>query len=313
MEWVETTGRTVEEALDAALDELGVNEDEVEYEVLEQPKAGFLGRFGGVEARIRARVRPISREKPGDKRRRRRDESRRSGRSEESRPESERTRRAEGPTAAATTRVAANEGNEDADGDGDAVAETTGQPRPSGNRRRRRRRTGPGRPATVTNAEDGMSESSVPLEDQLAVASEFAEGLVQRFGLTAEVSGRVEGDDDVYVDIAGGDLGVLIGPRGATIDALQELVKTAVQHRTGGLTARMHVDVSGYRASRNDALATFARRVAETARETGRDQVLEPMNSADRKVVHDAVGDIDGVMTTSEGEDPRRRVVIRKA
>ena len=67
MEWVETTGRTVEAALDVALDTLGVDEEEAEFEVLEEPRGGFLGRR---EARIRARVRPISREKPGERRRR---------------------------------------------------------------------------------------------------------------------------------------------------------------------------------------------------------------------------------------------------
>src|SRR6266511_2712872 len=70
MEWVETTGRTVAEALDAALDELGVDEEDVEYQVLDEPRAGLLWRLGGREARVRARVRPISREKPGDRRRR---------------------------------------------------------------------------------------------------------------------------------------------------------------------------------------------------------------------------------------------------
>src|SRR5918994_7628168 len=69
MEWVETTGRTIEEALDAALDELGVDENDVEYEVMSRPRGGLLGRFGG-DARIRARVKPISREKPGEARRR---------------------------------------------------------------------------------------------------------------------------------------------------------------------------------------------------------------------------------------------------
>src|SRR6187200_1154589 len=70
MEWVETTGRTIAEALDAALDELGVDEEDVEYEVLEEPKSGFLGRLGSSEGRIRARVKPISREKPGERQRR---------------------------------------------------------------------------------------------------------------------------------------------------------------------------------------------------------------------------------------------------
>src|SRR6476620_12769507 len=69
MEWVQTTGRTVDEAVDAALDELGVHAEDVEIEVLEEPKAGFLGRFGGSEARVRVRLKPISREKPQDRRR----------------------------------------------------------------------------------------------------------------------------------------------------------------------------------------------------------------------------------------------------
>src|SRR5262245_56951178 len=70
MEWVETTGRTVEEALDVALDELGVDEQDVDYEVLVEPRGGLLGRLGSSEARIRARVKPLSREKPGDRPRR---------------------------------------------------------------------------------------------------------------------------------------------------------------------------------------------------------------------------------------------------
>ncbi len=72
MEWVETTGRTIEAALDAALDELGVDENDVEYEVLQEPKTGLFARFGSAEARVRARVKPISREKPGERQRRNR-------------------------------------------------------------------------------------------------------------------------------------------------------------------------------------------------------------------------------------------------
>ncbi len=71
MEWIEVTGRTVHEAREMALDRLGVVEDELEYEVLVEPRAGLFGRLGHVEARIRARVKPLSREKPADRRRRR--------------------------------------------------------------------------------------------------------------------------------------------------------------------------------------------------------------------------------------------------
>jgi len=156
-----------------------------------------------------------------------------------------------------------------------------------------------------------VSGSEVSLEEQAELAKSFTRGLIERFGLPAEVSSRTEGDDDVMVDVAGQDLGLLIGPRAATVDAIQELVRTAVQRRIGGHGARIHVDVAGYRARRQEALAEFARQAAQRALESGRDQVFEPMSPVDRKIVHDIVNEIEGVATISEGEEPRRRVVIK--
>lgn len=156
-----------------------------------------------------------------------------------------------------------------------------------------------------------MSGTEVSLEEQAEMAESFTRGLIERFGLSATVAARAEGDDDVHVDIQGGDLGLLIGPRAATVDAVQELVRTAVQRRIGGHGARIHVDVAGYRARRQEALAEFARQAAQRALESGRDQVFEPMSPVDRKIVHDIVNEIDGVSTVSEGEEPRRRVVIK--
>ena len=132
MEWVETTGRTIAEALDAALDELGVDEEDVEYEVLEEPKSGFLGRIGSSEGRIRARVKPISREKPGERQRRK-------GRGS-SRPRSDSPRGGNGGGGNGS-------GGNDAGGNGSAAAdrpqrETAGTG--SSNRRRRGGRGGGG-------------------------------------------------------------------------------------------------------------------------------------------------------------------------
>ena len=156
-----------------------------------------------------------------------------------------------------------------------------------------------------------MSGSEVPLEEQVELAETFTRGLIERFGLPATVTARSEGDDDVMVEVTGEDLGLLIGPRAATLDAIQELVRTAVQRRIGGHGARIHVDAASYRARRQEALAEFARQAAQRALESGRDQVFEPMSPVDRKVVHDTVNEIEGVATISEGEEPRRRVVIR--
>ncbi|MEX2254299.1 MAG: R3H domain-containing nucleic acid-binding protein [Acidimicrobiia bacterium] len=156
-----------------------------------------------------------------------------------------------------------------------------------------------------------MSVDSVSVEEQAAAAADFTNGLVDAFGVDAEVSTRREDEDVVIVDIEGSDLGLLVGPKGATLQAIEELVRTVVQRRTEGHGARIHVDVGGYRAKRRAALERFVLDLAERVRESGEDRALEPMSASDRKVVHDAVGTVDGVTTTSEGEEPRRRVVVR--
>jgi spoIIIJ-associated protein len=155
-------------------------------------------------------------------------------------------------------------------------------------------------------------EHDVPIEDQARAAEDFTRGLVDAFDLGAQV-GTVIDDDAVLVEVTGDNLGLLVGPRGATLTAIEELVRTVVQRQTDGHGARIHVDVAGYRAKRRDALEEFTRALAAEVVESGRPKRLEPMSAADRKVVHDTAAEIDGVATESEGEDPRRRVVLRPA
>jgi spoIIIJ-associated protein len=297
MEWVETTGRTIEDALDAALDELGVDEHDVEYEVLARPRGGLLGRFGG-DARIRARVKPISREKPGGARRRARRPRAGNGRARE------RSDRAAAENEDEPVGVASRE-----PATGDTARAERSRPR-----RRSRGRRGRGTNTVDKDQERGVTVDEVPdmpVEEQIERAVDFTRGLVDAFGAKAEVSSRFEDEDTVLVDVTGEDLGLLVGPRGATLAAIEELVRTVVQRQTGGHGVRVHVDVAGYRARRREALTEFTRELAERVRDDGTEQALEPMGAPDRKVVHDVVAEIDGVTTISEGEEPRRRVVIR--
>ena len=150
------------------------------------------------------------------------------------------------------------------------------------------------------------------VEAQAEHAARFARSLVEAMGLEGAVSSRVE-DETVLVAIDGDGLGLLVGPRGTTLQAVEELVRAVVQHGLSGRSARLRVDVGGYRERRREALAAFARQVAEEVRTTNLERALEPMNPPDRKVVHDAVAEVDGVATSSEGEEPRRRVVISPA
>jgi spoIIIJ-associated protein len=152
----------------------------------------------------------------------------------------------------------------------------------------------------------------VPIEEQAETAASFTRGLVEAFGAEAEVRSTID-EDTVLVEVEGDDLGLLVGPRGATLSAVEELARTVVQRQTGGHGARINLDVAGYRAKRREALAAFTRQLVGRVLESGREQVLEPMPASDRKVVHDVAAEIEGVETASEGEEPRRRVVIRRA
>ncbi len=146
-------------------------------------------------------------------------------------------------------------------------------------------------------------------EEIAATGGEFVSGLLASMGLSAEVGTSIE-EDSATIDVTGDDLGVLIGRRGQTLDALQELARTAVQRRLRS-RVRLMVDVEGYRARRRDTLADYARSIADRAKERGTEIELEPMSSWDRKIVHDAVSEIEGVSSFSEGVDPNRKVVIR--
>ncbi len=266
MEWVETTGRTVEEAKEAALDQLGVDERDAEFSVVEEPKSGLFGRVRQ-DARVRARIRP-------DK------------------------------------------------------------PRPKTDRRERRRRDGAAAPAasepvvtspaptaplssTVTSAEPlsgavVVDEDELTPEEQLEDATLFLEGLAEAFGIDGRVEAEILEGDIVEARLEGDGLALLIGPKGQTLAAIQDLARAAVQRGPRGRT-RLRIDIGGYQRLRRAALERFARSIADQVQASGVATALEPMPPADRKVVHDTINTIDGVTTRSEGEEAQRRVLILPA
>jgi spoIIIJ-associated protein len=165
--------------------------------------------------------------------------------------------------------------------------------------------------AATPEADDDLEEAPPEPSEVAAVAEEFVTGLVAAMNLDAEVSARVE-EDTAHVDVTGEDLGVLIGRRGQTLDAVQEITRTAVQRRVRA-RVRLMVDVEGYRQRRRQSLAEYAKSMARRAKERGTEIELEPMNAYERKIVHDAVAEIEGATSFSEGEEPYRKVVVRGA
>jgi len=282
MEWVETTAETIDDAKALALDRLGVDDVDAEFEVVEEPKAGLFGRTRG-EARVRARIKPNSVRAKADRRDRRgKPTAERSERSERpARPRQQRPERAErGPR----TDRGSRSPRADRSDRNDAPRERT--PRAD---------LPPVDPTTVS-----------------AVATTFLEGLVTAAGLKGSVSAKVEGEN-IDIDVLGDDLNFLVGTKGATLMALQDLTRVVSQRRLGDHETRLRVDVAGYREKRREALSRFALKVAADVKTSGQARALEPMNSADRKIVHDALVESEGISTRSEGTDPFRRVVVALA
>ncbi len=159
---------------------------------------------------------------------------------------------------------------------------------------------------------DERPESTVTPDEVGTAAVAFMEGLTSAFGADATVEVKVDGIE-LEVTVSGSELGLLVGPGGRTLNAVQDLARVAAQRRLGDHETRLRVDVAGYRERREAALGSFARDVAEQVISSGTARSLEPMTSADRKVVHDVLNEIDGVTTRSVGEDPDRRIIVDPA
>lgn len=278
MEWVETTGRTIEEAKGLALDRLGVADEDAEFEILEEPKAGLFGRTRG-EARVRARIKPRSPRSKVDRRDRRRRE-----------------------------------------GDGDRRESRGENGRSSNGQRRNGSRSGERAPRkkeapSMSESDNGAERAPRPAADPAHVATEaetFLVGLADAFGVSATASSSIEGDE-IEVDLQGADLGLMVGPRGSTLQAVQDITRVVSQRRIGDHDTRLRIDIAGYRAKRKEALGRFVNQVADEVVSSGSARALEPMPSADRKIIHDALTGRTDIATHSEGEEPYRRVIISPA
>lgn len=317
------------------MDQLGVDEQDAEFEVLEEARFGLFGRLRS-EARVRARVRP-TKPRPKEERRERRGK-RRTSASQNTGSDAAEGRAKESRSSAAGERDGLAAPNSPSPRSGAATsgdgATVTATPR-----RRHSSPRGPGRDPEAQPLESGSETKPRPaaaktaaaapggddrsnvgtspgggmdvsLDEQAEVGKDFLAGLTSRMNLEAEIDVAQPEEETAELNLQGQDLGLLIGPKGATLLAIQDLTRTVVQRKTGAGNGRILVDVAGYRRKRKDALARFSRQVAEEVQASGTRRVLEPMSAADRKVVHDTVNEIEGVTTISEGEDPRRRVVI---
>ena len=268
-----TTGKTIDEAVEAALQQLALTRDDITYQVLAMPKSGFLG-LGASPAKVevtyeapdpapKVALSSASRSKPKAK------------------PVVEKKVEAPKPEP-----VKAPEPKKEA-------PKPVREPKPI-------REEAPKAPKTYAPAEASSTEEKIET---------FLKGLLEHMGSTA-VPHAWKADENTYkVDLVGDDLGYLIGRRGDTLDAIQHLCNYSIKRGVEG-HIRINVDAEEYREKREDSLRRYARKKAQQVLKNRRRTTLEPMNAYERHVIHATLQEMDNITTHSTGTEPNRRVVI---
>ena len=248
LKWIESTGKSEEAAIEAALQKLGMDRDEVSVEVLERAKSGFLG-IGSCPAKVK-----VTYEAPDEP-------------------------AAPAPVAEAPAAPAAKP----------VRAET---------------------PAPAVKAQAPAAPAAAPAQGEKAQQiNDFLTGLLSHMGADAQPVIKMDENGTYQVELVGQNLGGLIGRRGETLDAIQQLTGYAVNHGQSK-RVRIHVDAEGYRAKREESLIRLAHKVAGKVVKYRRNVTLEPMNAYERHVIHTALQDTADVTTYSIGTEPNRRTVV---
>ena len=258
LKWIETTGKTERDALNKALKELGLEDDDVSIEVITRAKTGFLG-IGSCPAKIR-----VTYEVPDE------------------------------PAPVVEEPVAEPEAPAEAVAEPEPVEEPT--------------------PASAAEPEPAEAPAETPVMEAEPERKEkietFLTGLLERLEVPAEIKLQVNEAGIYQVELVGKNLGALIGRRGETLDAIQQLTNYAV-NRGQSKRIRIHIDAENYRAKREESLQRLARKTAGKALKYRRNMMLEPMNAYERHVIHAALQSSNPAISTySTGTEPNRRIVV---
>ncbi|HSK91894.1 MAG TPA: RNA-binding cell elongation regulator Jag/EloR [Euzebyales bacterium] len=273
---VEKRASTVEDATAAALAELGVDRDQVDVEVVSEPRRGLFGGSRRAHVRVTVRDAGSNGETPAP-------------------AQATDTSPAVGVASADTAVAEDDDVDDDDEFDDDEFHDAD---------------------ADVEDDEDVEEDEDVEddearmaqLDEEADLAANFVEGLLDILELPGDIEIEVD-ESQAFVNVVEVGSGLLIGRRGATLDALQELVRAATQRQVER-RSHVRVDVEGYRQRQLEKLKDKCRDGIAQVRETGEPFRLEPMDAYERKVMHDLVARTGGVTSSSEGVEPRRRVVI---
>ena len=320
MRSIEASGKTVKDAVDNGLAQLGCDRDDVEMQVLQMNTTGLFGMFAKpakVLLTVKEKDSSLDIEMPVLSL----DGGARKAKAEKRKPERPKAEKAEKPAEAPKARPEKAEADEQPE---EPASETEEAPRPEKRRRNRRRKGNANRESAeareAVEAEEPVEPAPIverepfvptPAEDQSDTAKharEFLSGLTERMGVPVAIELQETGEQ-LRMQMAGENMSLLIGRRGETLDALQYLTSLTV-NRGREDYLRVSIDTENYRAKREEALRKLAVRMAGRAKKSGRRVALEPMNPYERRILHSALQNDPDVTTHSEGEEPYRRVII---
>ena len=317
-----TTGKTIDDAVEAALAQLGLTRDDVSYQVISLPKSGFFG-IGAVPAKVqvtyeapdlkpaRTEEKKVEEKKPeAPKEAAPRIALSSASRSKPKAPKADAAPRAEKPAEKKP------EAPKPAEKPVEKKAEAPKAEKPVEKKVEKKvekteRKVEKKTEKKVEKAEKKAERTYVPAEagsneEKIEV---FIKGLLENMGSQAVPHAWADGDNSYRVDLTGEGLGFLIGRRGETLDAIQHLANYAVNRSIDG-HVRINVDAECYREKREDSLRRYARKKAQQVLKNRRRTTLEPMNAYERHVIHASLQDMDNITTHSTGTEPNRRVVI---
>ena len=312
MNTYEASAKTVEEAIELGLNELGVSIGDVDVLVLEEGSKGLFGLFGSRPAKVRLTVKEAEEDLLGELRA---DIEKQWNGKKEEKPAKPAPKAAEKKPAPKTEKVEKKPAEEKK-----PVEKKPAEKKPV------EKKAPEKKPAEETVAE-APAETSAPVAvlekpevtiladdaieegSSVAIARDFLKEITKLMGVEVEIAMGQDAEGNVYGQMTGDTLGILIGRRGETLDALQYLTSLKVNRGKEGYT-RVTLDTENYRARREDTLMRLANRMANRAVKTGRRVSLEPMNPYERRIIHSALQANDRVDTHSEGDEPNRHVVI---
>ena len=302
MRQYEVSAKTKEEAIEQGLQELGVSIGDVDVQVVEEGSKGLFGLFGSRPVKVRLTVKDSEEDPLGDLLEEK--SGNKPEKKAEKKPEKKAEKKQEEKKPAAKPEEKKAEEKKPAEKKAEKKpAEKKAESAEKAPEEKQEIRTLEKPEVTMIPAEQLDAESPA------GVAKEFLAELTKLMGVDVTIDMGTDAEGNVFGYINGDTLGILIGRRGETLDAVQYLTSLKVNRGREGYT-RVTLDTENYRAKREDTLIRLANRMANRALRTGRKVSLEPMNPYERRIIHYALQQTEGVTTHSEGEEPNRHVVI---